>query len=172
MTTLSQVGKLYTQMPPSALASLVMNAAVAGEFAEAEKIIAAVPRKTYTCPDVQYQWRRDAMETGLLALGVEYWHCVSMMMVANAAVFSHGYDEEASLPEVLAADTACQRWAAHHRALDATLAALCEYAALDERRIRSWLRIPAARGNQAALTDVEQAVVEERLAAWRKALEI
>lgn len=84
MTTVSQINNLYSQLPPSVLASLVMNAAVAGDFEEADKIMAVVPRRTYTCPDLQYQWRRDAMETGLLALGVEYWHCVSMMMVSNA----------------------------------------------------------------------------------------
>lgn len=171
MTTVSQINKLYSQLPPSVLASLVMNAAVAGDFEEADKIMAAVPRKSYICPDVQYQWRRDVMETGLLALGVEYWHCVSMMLVANASVLTMAHREGVELSQLHHADQTYQKWANYHQALDEVVRRMCQEAGLDEQRIRTWLRIPPKIPTR-ELDEAGQAAVDERLAVWRKALAV
>jgi len=171
MTTVSQVGKLYDQMPPAVLASLVINAAVAGEVEEVNRITAAVPRKTYTCPDVQYQWRREAIETGLLALGVEYWHCVSMMLVANATLLAMAHQEDVEFSGLQQADQTYQKWASHHQALDVVLGRMCREAGLDEQRIRVWLRIPPEIPSR-DLDAAGQAAVDARLALWRKALEV
>jgi len=78
-------------MPPAALASLSINALAANDLAEVERIVAAVPRKRYLCPDAAYQWRSDAMQTGLLALSTECWHATSMMMVCHAWILSNSH---------------------------------------------------------------------------------
>jgi hypothetical protein len=167
----AKLGPVYAKMPAAALASLSINALAANDLAEVERIVAAVPRKRYLCLDVAYQWRSDAMQTGLLALSTEYWHATSMMMVCHAWIL--GFAEDAAkttLAEIEQADQRYQQWKAHLAGLDAALMAICEHAGLDETTLRTWLRMPPRTGTPTQLTAEGQIAKDERVAVWVRAL--
>lgn len=167
--TATNLNRVYSGIPPAALASLAIHAGIAGDETELQRIHAAVPRKTYTCPDVAYQWRRDTIETQLLQWAVDYWKATSFMMVANAHVLLMKPDGD--VLDFVAADASYQKWAGYRRILIAALQAMCAHAGLDEQRIRTWLMVPDEPGQPRELSPDERAVMEERLQQWRQALD-
>lgn len=169
MTTAAALSRIYEKMPPAALAAMVINAAVAGDDAEMNRIMAAVPRRSYTCPDAEYTLRRDNMQAGLLEWAVDYWKAVAFMMVRNTDVLLQGAAGD-DVGAMMAADASFRRWARYRRILDAALTEMCAYAGLDEPRIRAWLKVPDVFPHR-ELTPDEREVMEERLADWRAALD-
>lgn len=70
-------------MPARVLASVVINAQAAGESEANERVMLAVPRRTYISPHVDYQRAHDALQTCLLSIGAEWWRNCAMKLVCT-----------------------------------------------------------------------------------------
>ncbi|MFM2004456.1 MAG: hypothetical protein RLZZ09_111 [Pseudomonadota bacterium] len=167
MTSAASLNSIYRQMPPKTLAAMVLNAAVVRDEDTVNRIMAAVPRRTYSCPDIAYQWTRDALETALLTLGMEWWRNIAMQQVCTGGVLRAANEED--YDNLLEWDARHAKWRRAGAVIDAVLHTLCAECGLDEPAIRNWLNLPPKAGMEPEPFDDEQREdFEAMVKNWRQ----
>ena len=164
MTGLSRV---YEKMPARALASMVINAQAAGDSDTIERVMLAIPRKTYIAPDVAYQRAHDALQTCLLSIGAEWWRNCAMKLVCTGGVMRAALDDHDG--DIAHWDDVHTGWLRAGAVIDAVLHTICVEAGLDEPVIRDWLHLPPEVA-AIELDAEQQSNHDAELARWRQTM--
>lgn len=144
----AQVDKLYKGLAPTELANLAFGAIVRCDEAEVDAILAAVPRKSYTCPHKDYWNRSHDLEMLAFEYGLLYWETKAKLYLAMAAGAVGLLKDGAAVFEVEEAAL---------RAMDVALANVCQAVGVEAATVRQWARCPEAEGHatlSGALADV------------------
>lgn len=162
MTT-AALAKIYERLPPRKLAVLAVNAAVSQDGAELDRIIAACPRKTYTCPDIAFEFTKDALTTTLLTLGLEWWRDMTLAQTARCGLLQAATAHDTDEAQKWLAN--CQKWTGLANTVDAAIHTICRESGLDEDAVRKWLNV--AERSDAELTAEQRELYDEVIDRWR-----
>lgn len=123
----NQTSKLYSKMPPTALATMFVNASLWWEEQEAEAIFAAIPRQTYSGINVECRLRRDGLMSIALMWAFTYWRALARY--AKTANERYTFDK----PEL---EEAQQKYWTEAMSLHRALEQFCEESGLDADAVR------------------------------------
>ena len=157
------LARVYEKMPPRALASVVINAQAAGDSETIERVMLAVPRRTYIAPHVDYQRAHESLETALLSIGAEWWRNCAMKLVCTAGVIRGALDDDNG--DMAHWDDVHTGWLRAGAVIDAVLRTICTEAGLDEPVIREWLHLPEVSSIE--LDDEQQGHHDDMVSRWR-----
>jgi hypothetical protein len=76
------IKKLYEVLDPEELAIMTFELLVKGDNGGAQKIATAVPRYTYTSPDISYTGTINRLFDVAALWSIEYWRCYAKMMAS------------------------------------------------------------------------------------------
>lgn len=165
MTT-AAITRIYEKLPPRKLAVLAVNAAVSQDGDELDRIIAACPRKTYTCPDIAFEFTKDALTTTLLTLGLEWWRDMTLAQTSRCGLMHAIAAKDSDETQKWLAN--CQKWTGLANTVDAAIHTICEESGVDEDAVRKWLNIAERTGEE--LNDEQFELYEEVTNRWRKSM--
>jgi hypothetical protein len=160
------VQKIYEKMTPTQLAALSVSAIAQGDKESLARILAAVERRTYTGPHIDFEWTRDTLGLALVGLGLEWWRGMALRSVSSANVMAAANQE--NYEQVPDWSERSQTWSRHSAVVDAVLHTLCKESALDEPTIRQWLKMPPY--DPVALDAEQQKQHDNHMQAWREAM--
>jgi hypothetical protein len=160
------VQKIYEKMTPRQLAALSVNATAQCDKESLARILAAVERKTYTGPHLDFEWTRDALGLALVGLGLEWWRGMALRSVSSANVMAAANQE--NYEQMPNWSGRSQTWSRHCAVIDAVVHKLCTESALDEAAIRQWIKIPPH--DPLELDEEQQQHHDQLMRTWREAM--
>jgi hypothetical protein len=163
MTTAVQ--KIFEKMTPRQLAALSVNANAQGDQESLARIMAAVERRNYTGPHIDFEWTRDALGLALVGLGLAWWRAVALRSVSSTNVIAAANHKVHK--QLFDWSGRHQVWSRHCVVVDAVLHTLCKESALDEPTIREWLKMPPHIPLELDAEQQEQH--DEHMRTWREA---
>lgn len=129
-----RIAKLYEGLTNKERAALAFRYLIDTNELELERVSAAVPMKTYKCPDMEYRlWLGSFFDMAAM-WAIEHWQTVSRML--NALVTLHVMIACKELDKVPPMLDAVEKWESNLLALDRALLAICEEHGIDPDAVR------------------------------------
>jgi hypothetical protein len=147
-----QINKLYAGLKPAELANLALDAIVRCDESELDAILTAVPRKSYTCPHVDYLNRFHDLEMLVFQYALAHWEATSKFYLSLAVCAVGNTPKDTSISEM---------WNSELKAIDIALETVCKKVGADALTIRKWARCPAQCRAGVADAPVEAELVEQ-----------
>lgn len=129
-----RIAKLYEGLTNKERAALAFRHMTAVNELELERVAAAVPTKTYECPDMEYQRWLNGFADMAAMWAIEHWKTYSRKLAALGAL--HLMIARKELDKVQAMMDAHEKWESHLLALDRALLAICEEHGIDPDAVR------------------------------------
>lgn len=129
-----RIAKLYEGLTNKERAALAFRYMTDTNELELERVAAAVPMKTYECPDMEYQRWLNGFGDMAALWAIEHWQTYSRKLAALWAL--HLMIARKELDKVQAMMEAHEKWESHLLALDRALVAICEEHGIDPDAVR------------------------------------
>ena len=153
------IAKMYDKLTTKQQAALAFNHLMTGNQIETERVISAVPMKSYRCKDLDFQDQFESYRVMALLWAVEYWQLYAQQLEALVRLNLHTRRKD-----WIKADQAHEQLehiGSYLSAIDRALQSVCEAQGLDVGAVKlmTGCRQLAATAPDAA----HEAVVQEHL---------
>src|SRR5574338_509983 len=129
-----RIAKLYERLTNKERAALAFRYMTDINELELERVAAAVPMKTYQCPDMEYQRWLDGFACMAALWAIEHWQTFSRKLAALGAMHIMIARKEPEKAQAMI--EAHEKWESRLLALDRALLAICEEHGLDPDAVR------------------------------------
>ena len=128
------IAKMYDKLTTKQQAALAFNHLMTGNQIETERVISAVPMKSYRCKDLDFQDQFESYRVMALLWSVEYWQLYAQQLEALVRLNLHTRHKD-----WIKADQAHEQLehiGSYLSAIDRALQSVCEAQGLDPEAVR------------------------------------
>jgi hypothetical protein len=128
------IAKMYDKLTTKQQAALAFNHLMTGNQIETERVISAVPMKSYRCKDLDFQDQFESYRVMALLWAVEYWQLYAQQLEALVRLNLHTRRKD-----WIKADQAHEQFeyiGSCLSAIDRALQSVCEAQGLDSAAVR------------------------------------
>ena len=123
--TKDPIAKMYKHLTAQELALLAFASLPGGDELEQARIYDAVPRRTYSCPDMDFVKHLDRVFNMACCWAIQYWQCQTRTMAARSLWLTAKGDRHWQ------ADEALYRHQRRQAAIEAALMEICQEHGID-----------------------------------------
>ena len=128
------IAKMYDKLTTKQQAALAFNHLMTGNQIETERVISAVPMKSYRCKDLDFQDQFESYRVMALLWAVEYWQLYAQQL--EALVRLNLYTRRKDWVKADQAHEQLKHIGSYLSAIDRALQSVCEAQGLDSEAVK------------------------------------
>ena len=128
------IARMYDQLTPKQQAALAFNHLLTGNKAETDRVVDAVPYKSYRCKDLDFEDQFDSYRRMTMVWSIEYWQLYAQQL--ETLVRLNLYTRRKDWIKADQAHEQLEHIGSHLSAIDRALQSVCEAQGLDSEAVK------------------------------------